>query len=170
MFIAFKSKTEKIMSFTTKGITGVLIFFLCLSTNSFAQTTPIQQSAVQQTEVSDAELEKFAQAFQRIRMINQEAQQQMTQVVQDEGMDIQRFNEIYQASMDPAVNVETTSEEQKQYANISSEIEKMQGSFQSRMEEVITAQDLTVQRYEQIATQLQTDPQLQERLRAVFEG
>lgn len=158
------------MSFTTKGITGVLIFFLSLSTNSFAQTTPIQQSAVQQAEVSDAELEKFAQAFQRIRMINQEAQQQMTQVVQDEGMDIQRFNEIFQASMDPAVNVEITAEEKEQYSNISSEIEAMQGSFQSRMEEVITAQDLTVQRYEQIATQLQTDPQLQERLRAVFEG
>lgn len=158
------------MSLTTKGITGVLIFFLSLSTNSFAQTTPIQQSAVQQAEVSDAELEKFAQAFQRIRMINQEAQQQMTQVVQDEGMDIQRFNEIFQASMDPAVNVEITAEEKEQYSNISSEIEAMQGSFQSRMEEVITAQDLTVQRYEQIATQLQTDPQLQERLRAVFEG
>ncbi|WP_189605219.1 DUF4168 domain-containing protein [Salinimicrobium marinum] len=158
------------MSFTTKGITGILFIFLSLGTNSFAQTTPLQQSEVQQIEVSDAELEKFAQAFQRIRMINQEAQQQMMQVVQDEGMDIQRFNEIYQASMDPAVNVETTSEEQEQYSNISSEIEKMQGSFQSRMEEVITKQDMTVQRYEQIATQLQTDPQLQERLKAVFEG
>ncbi len=158
------------MNSTTKGITGILFLFLTMTTNIFAQTTPVQQSQVQQTEVSDAELERFAQAFQRIRMINQEAQQQMSQVVQDEGMDIQRFNEIHRATMDPAVDVETSAEEQEQYSDIASEIQNMQGSFQSRMEEVITEQDLTIQRYEQIATQLQTDPELQERLKAVFES
>lgn len=158
------------MDFKTKAIAG-FFFFLTIGTSAvFAQIgqDPAQQNQVQ-IEVSDAELDKFAQAFQRIRMINQEAQKKLTEVVQEGGMEIQRFNKIHQAKMDPAVEVNASDEEEKQYSDISSEIEKIQMSFQTRMEEVIKEQGLPIEKYQQIATQLQTDPELQERLRAVFQ-
>lgn len=159
------------MSFTPKGIAGILFLVLTLTTTTtFAQTGQNATQQTQQIEVTDAELEKFAQAFQRIRMLNQKAQQQMSQTIENEGLDVQRFNEIHQASLDPAVEVEITEKEQGQYDIISAEIEKIQTSFRPQMEEVITQQGLTLQEYEQIVAQLQRDPELQERLRAVFDN
>ncbi|GHA25797.1 hypothetical protein GCM10007103_03810 [Salinimicrobium marinum] len=139
---------------------------------SFAQTPQLPQPQQQQqkVEVSDGELQKFANAFQGIRMVNQQAQQEMMSVVEEGGMDVQKFNEIHQASMDPAVEVEASKEDLQKHQAIASELEEMQGTFQAKMEKVITDADLTLQRYEQIAMGLQSDPELQERLKAVFEG
>lgn len=150
---------------------GIFFLMTVLTTTLSAQTEPLPtQGQTQQVEVSDAELEKFAQAFQEMRMLNQQAQQEMAQVVEEEGMDIQRFNEIHQATVDPAKEVDVTEEEQEQFQEITSELQGMQERFQKQMQEVITEQDLTIQEYEQIATQLQNDPELQERLRAVFQN
>lgn len=147
-----------------------IIFVLAVSTGPlFAQPPAQPQTEVEQIEVSDSELEKFAQAFQRIRMMNQQAQQEMGALVQDEDMEIGRFNQIHQASLDPEVEIETTQEEEEKYGRISTEIEEMQVKFQEQMEELITEQDLTIEKYQQIATQLQTDPELQERLRDYFQ-
>lgn len=147
------------------------LVFAAFTVSTTAQTEQLrtQQNQAQQVEVSDAELERFAQAFQRMRMLNQQAQQQMAQIVEEEGMEIQRFNEIHQATVDPSVEVDVTEEEQEQYREIASEIQGMQQSFQGQLEEIVESQDLTLERYEQIATQLQRDPELQERLRAVFQ-
>lgn len=158
------------MRTTLKKFAGILVF-LAVSTGPLFAQTPVQpQTEVEQIEVSDSELEKFAQAFQRIRMMNQQAQQEMSALVQDEDMEIARFNQIHQASLDPEVEIETTQEEEEKYERISTEIEEMQVKFQEQMEELITEQDLTIEKYQQIATQLQTDPELQERLRAYFQG
>lgn len=57
------------MKFTSKKIVA-LFFFVAVSTTALFANT--ERTAVMQPEVSDAELEQFAQAFQGIRMINQQ--------------------------------------------------------------------------------------------------
>lgn len=159
------------MNLKSKRIAGIL-FFLAISSNvMFAQVNQTQQTQtqVQQTEVTDSELEDFAQAFQAMRMLNQQVQQEMAGVVEGEGMEIQRFNEIHQATVDPQREIDATEEERQQYQNITSEIQERQTSFQQQIEETISDADMSMERYEQIATQLQNDPELQERLREVFQ-
>lgn len=157
--------------FKSTKVAGFLFFLSVFgSFAAFAQTPQLPQQQQQQVEVSDSELQKFANAFQGIRMINQEAQEQMLAVVEEEGMEVQRFNEIQQAVMNPAVEVEATEEELEQHKEITSELEELQDGFQSKMEQVITEQDLTLERYGQIAQGLQSSPELQERLRAIFQG
>ena len=150
------------MTFRTKKFAGFLMFFIFSATALMAQGT--------QSEVTDAELEKFATVFQQMRMMNQEVQQKMTQVVEEEDMQIQRFNEIHKANLDPAVEVDATEEEQENYETIVSEIEGIQVDFQKKMEGLITDSGLSIERYQQIATKLQTDAKLQERLKAQFQS
>lgn len=147
------------MTFRTKKFAGFLMFFIFSASALMAQQ-----------KVTDAELDKFADVFQQMRMMNQEVQQKMTQVVEAEEMQIQRFNEIHKANLDPAVEVEATDEEEKQYEEIVSEIEKVQMSFQKKMENLITESGLSIERYQEIATRLQTDAKLQERLKAQFQS
>ena len=94
----------------------------------------------------------------------------MMTVVQQSGMNVEKFNKIQQASMNPETTVEATAEEKAKHKEIAAELEDMQMGYQEQMQEVIEEQDLTLQRYEQIAMGLQNDPELQERLKAIFQG
>lgn len=150
------------MTFRTKKFAGFLLFFVFTATALMAQ--------VNQTKVTDTELNQFASVFQQMRMMDQEIQQKMMQVVEAEEMDIQRFNKLYKANMDPAVDAKPSKEEQQKYENIIAEIEKMQVVFQEKMEKTIGDSGLTVERYQQIATILQTNPELQERLKKALKS
>ena len=145
----------------TKKIAGLFLFLVFSTTALMAQA--------EQTKISEAELSKFAETFQKMRMMNQEAQMQMSEAITAEDLEIKRFNEIHKAKMDPAVEVDATAEEEKKYEEAISEIEGMQADFQKQMEDLIKQGGLTVEKYQQIATRLQSDAELQERLRAQFE-
>lgn len=155
----------------TKIKTLLICAAVLLASVSYAQNpvpTP-QQQEQQQIEVSDAELEKFAQAYQRIRLAEQQAQQEMIAVVEDHDLEIQTFNEIHQAKMQNQP-VTASEEDQKKHSEAVAEIEAMQPEIQANMEEIITNQGLTVERYQEIATAMQADPQLQERLQQILMG
>ena len=157
----------------SKKIAGLLFAFALFSTAGvFAQTQqlPQQQQQAVTVDVSDEELAKFADAYQRIRMVNQKAQQQMVKKVEDGGFDVKRFNEIHQASLDPNTESDATAEEKKKHKAVIAEIESMQGKFQKEMEGAIEEQGLEVARYEKIAMALQTDTELQQRLQKLMQG
>ena len=78
------------MILRTKRIAAALVFFVLSTTAVMAQAG--------QTQVTDAELTRFADTFQQMRVMNQKAQMQMSQVIQEEKLDIQRFNEIHKAN------------------------------------------------------------------------
>ncbi len=161
--------------FNSKKIAGFILSLAFLVTlTTIAQTTPYPEQNPQEpqeihVEVSDAEFEKFATAFQHVRALTMGAQQEMAEVVQKEGLEIQRFNEIHTAFLNPEVEVTTTPEEKHKHQNILKEIETIQVDIQKDMEDKIQEQGLTLQRFEQIAMKLETDPELQEKLRTHFQ-
>ncbi|WP_081212098.1 DUF4168 domain-containing protein [Salegentibacter sediminis] len=154
-----------------KRIATSLFFTAVIGSFTAVAQTPQQMAPQQQqqVEVNDEELTKFANAYQGITVINQQAQQEMIKVVEDSGFDVKRFNEIHQASLDPNKEVEVTSEEKAQHKEVVSEIEGMQSEFQAEMEEVIKEQGLSVERYEQLAMALQRDTALQQRLQKLMQ-
>ncbi len=146
-----------------------LLFVFAIGTASVAaqSTTMSQQEKI---EVSDAELNEFAEVFQKMRMMNQEIQKEMMTVVQNEEFELQRFNEIHQAKMDPEKEIETTSEEDKKYDAVVTELETIQPEFQKKMQTVITESDLSMERYQQLAMALRSDAELQQRLQEIMKG
>ncbi|MCB7480781.1 DUF4168 domain-containing protein [Christiangramia sediminis] len=147
-----------------------LLFVVAVGTASVtAQSTTIPQQQ-ESIEVSDAELTQFAEVFQKMRMMNQEAQKEMMATVQNEDFELERFNEIHQAEMDPNKEVETSAEEDKKYKAVVSELEKMQPEFQKKMQAVITESDLSMERYQQLAMALRSDAELQQRLQEIMKS
>ena len=136
-----------------------LLFGIFGMTSMFAQTENMK--------VTDAELEKFATAFQSVQMESQKAQQQMMGVIQEEGMDVARFSEIQKAEANPNQEVEATEAEMKSYKTIMADIEKMQPMIEQKMEAHVTDAGLKVERYQAIASRLQSDQDLQNRLRSL---
>ncbi|MDT0645248.1 DUF4168 domain-containing protein [Zunongwangia sp. F260] len=154
-----------------KKIASLLVFIALIgSMNAIAQTQPMPQQQKVEVDVDNEELAKFAEAYQGLRMVNQEAQQKMVKVVESEGFEIQRFNEMYQTSMNPNEELDASADEMEKYKAIVQKIEGMQGEFQERMEEVITEQGFTMERYEKLAMALQTNPEMQQRMQEMLQG
>lgn len=143
---------------------------LFVGSTAMAQTPQLPpQQQQQQVNVTDAELEKFAEAYQGIQVAQQEAQKKMIAAVEEQGMEIGTFNEIHQAKMQNQ-EVEASQDDLQKHAKAVEKIEKMQPAIQEGMEEIITDADLTVERYEQIAGAMQTNPELIQRLQKIMAG
>lgn len=129
-------------------------------------TDPVQ--AGQQVEnISDEELQQFVMVSQKLQAINQEAQQSMIQAVQDAGLEVERYSEIYQAIQDPNKEANPTEKEKELFAAASNQFQKIQVDAQQQMQEMLKTEGLTQNRFQEISTALQSDPELQQKIEAL---
>lgn len=147
----------------TKRFFGLVLVFTMAASVALAQV-PQQMPQQQDIDVSDGEIDQFASVFVELQSMNQEIQQEMMGAVEDEGIEVQRFNQIMQAQQDPNQEVEANEEELQNFAKASQAVEQIQVKVQKDMEEVITKNNLTVQRYQQIMMAVRNDADLQQRL------
>ncbi len=145
------------MRFIKKPLHFIMALALVATTSTFAQD-----------KVSETELTNFANAYTEIQMVNEKAQTEMVKVIENSGMEIETFNVMYQASQNPnaPMPAEVSEADNKKYDEVVVEIEKMQPVFQKEMENAIADNNLTVERYQQVVTMLQTDPELQQKLQS----
>ncbi|MDG3583666.1 DUF4168 domain-containing protein [Galbibacter pacificus] len=151
-----------------KKIKIALLFVTLIgSAGLFAQ---VQQPAApeQATNVSDAELENFATAYMGMQMENQKAQQKIMKTIEGQGLEVERFQEIQEATADPNKEVDATEEEKTKHKNAIAEIEKMRPEFESKMEAIIKDSGLTVERYQAVGAAIQADKALQQKLQGIM--
>ncbi|MER3318992.1 MAG: DUF4168 domain-containing protein [Allomuricauda sp.] len=142
----------------------LVVCITAIGASSFSQV-----NAQEQVEVTDAELNKIASAFQGIQKVNMEAQQEVMKKVEESGFDANRFNELYQASASPEKTVDASDEEKERFGKVMSEIQQMQVGFTEKIEEIISNEGMSIERYQTIAMALQNDTELQGRLRTMLE-
>jgi len=147
-----------------KSIKTLVVCIAGVGVSAFSQV-----NAQEQVQVSDAELNKIASAFQDIQKVNMEAQQQVMKTVQESGFDANRFNEMYQATASPEKTVEASDEEKERFGKLMNDIQEMQVGFTQQIEEIISNEGLSMERYQKIAMALQSDSELQGRLRTMLE-
>lgn len=138
-------------------------------TTAFAQT-PVQPQ-VQETavNVSDAELEKFGQAIQALQTAELETQKKMIAIVEEQDLNIEKFNEIHQAKMQKQ-EVKASEADLKKHEKAVAKLDEMQPEIMKLMENIVTQNGLTMERFQQIAAAMQTSPELQQRLQQLMMG
>jgi uncharacterized protein (DUF885 family) len=152
----------------SKKLYGLFFIFLMGISTIFAQV-PQQLPRQQTTDVSDSEIEQFALAFVEIQNIEQKIQPEMVQIVEKEGIEVQRFNEIMNAQQDPNQEVDAGEDELKKFAAANREIEDIQNRAQREMMGKIDEAGLTVERYQEIMTAVRNDPELQQKLQQIVQ-
>ena len=118
----------------------------------------------QQTDVSNAELKKFATVQKHIQTIDMNAQQEMIAAVQGGGLSVERFNEILEAQNDPEKKADPSENEMNKVESTMKEIETIQIDAQQKMVKKIQDEGFTVQRFREIASTIQNSPELQQKL------
>lgn len=133
---------------------------------------PAQMQQQQQAtpDISDEELQKFANAFQEVQVENQKIQKDMIAKIEEEGMEVQRFSEIQQAQQNPNQEVEMTAEEEKAIETLMPKLQSIQQESQTVMQEKIESAGLSMNRYQEIAQMIQQSPELQKKLQSMMQG
>lgn len=120
--------------------------------------------------VSDEDLETFVVIYKEVQTENQKIQQKMVGTIQEEGMDINRYNEINQASANPEAEVEATDEEMAAFEKVSKKVNKIQKEFQQEVKEMIESEGMTLEEYQEVYATLQKDKALQEKFGELMNG
>lgn len=155
---------------TMKLKSMILAAGMLSATLSFAQMAPMpQQQNQSQIEVTNAELTKFAKVFQGLQVANQDIQRKMMAVIEAEEMDVATFNEIHKAKLENT-DVDAAPEDIAKHEKAVAKIEVMQVDFQKEMETLIKDSGLSIERYQEIATAMQSNQKLQQRLQKILMG
>lgn len=122
----------------------------------------------QENKVTDDELNKFADAYINIQMQNQEAQQEMVRIIQNEGLKLERFSAIEESMQNPNQKPDATEAEMKMHSDATAKIEKMQPALEKKAIEGIESKGLTFTRFQELATVIQQDQTMQQRLQDIM--
>ena len=148
----------------------LLCAILIAGTTAIAQTPQLPQpQETQEVNVSDAELAKFAEAIKTLQSAEQESQKKMIAIVEEQDLDIEKFNEIHQAKMQN-LEVKASEADQQKHQKAVAKLEAMQPEIMKLMESIITTEGLTMERFQQIAAAMQASPELQQRLQQLMTG
>jgi hypothetical protein len=125
-----------------------------------APTAPVDR------EVSETEVEKFASAIKQLRTIQEEAEQQASQIFEAEQISGERFSQILQSQRNPEAQPtpEVSEQEQQQFQRVSSKLEELRQSTRQRFDQVFQAEQLPRERFAQILSMAQQDASLRQRI------
>ena len=159
------------MHFFKKLIQGLFTFFLIplLSTGLFAQM-PMQAPATAPADYSDAELLQFAKSVQRVMNIQQESQGQMMVSIEENGITVDRFNEmLMQGQQQGQDSIDATEEELLAFNNAMNQVQQLQQQMQMDMMQAITDEGLDVQKYQGIMQAYEQNPEVKGKIDAYFD-
>ena len=128
--------------------------------------SPGQHKTVSPDEISDSELKKFINASGEIEPIQKEASNKIENIVKEEDMDINRFQQILAAGQNPEIanRMEIEEEEIRKVENMRPGITEVHEEARLEMIETITECGLTIERFEDIYISLRQHPELVQRL------
>ncbi len=146
-----------------------LLLFGGASTVSAQQAPAPQPGGMQQPrqmDVSESDLERFAVAIQQIQAIEQQAQAQMIEAIESQGLTLDRFNEIAQSQQDPSMQgqVDVSGEEVEIFEQAVERITGIRQEADLEMETAVEQEGLNVEEFNLIAQAVQQDPSLQQRV------
>jgi hypothetical protein len=155
---------------------SVLVFFLVGNFSALAQApafpTQVQLAQSLGQTVSQEELQQLASLLPRLREIGQTAQQRTTQVIEQSGLTLERFQELSQAQQSPGTELSSpvTPEEQQSFNQLTSEIELIQQEILSQQEQALRAGGLEPDRFNEILMAIQQDQGLRQQLQQIIDN
>jgi len=154
-------------------ITILTVAILTSLPSAFGQDKEVKmvpQQQEQATDVSNQELQQFANVYKKVQTENQKVQQKVVKMIGNEGLDVKRYQELAQASKNPKKEVDASEEEQAKVNKINKKIQTIQMKFQKRVGTMIKDEGLTQQRYQEVYQAIQADADLQKKFGELVKG
>lgn len=152
--------------FSLKKSVLILIGTFLMAGAAFGQGQQQQQAqSINPDSVSDKELKKFANAANEIQGLQRDAQKQLMSILDEEGMQPQRFQKIMMSQQNPqmAQNVQVTEKEEKIIQKIQPKLMKINQQMRQQQMKVIQEKEITMQRFNNLAQAIRSNKELNQR-------
>lgn len=118
------------------------------------------------SDVSQTEIEQFANAIEQFQSIQSGAQQQANQILQEEQLSPERFNQIMQTQQNPEAqpSSEISAEEREKFDRVSTQLGELQESTRTQMEQALQQEGLPRERFAEILAMVRQDATLRQRI------
>ncbi|MEO1134454.1 MAG: DUF4168 domain-containing protein [Cyanobacteria bacterium J06639_1] len=124
-------------------------------------------------EVSDADLEKIAATLTKLQDVEADTQMQISEAIEGQGLTEERFSEISsakQVSPEAEASAEISPVESEQFDQAMLEIETIDSAAIAQQEEIIKADGFEVEEFNQMLSEIQSDPELFEKVQEMSES
>lgn len=143
----------------------LIIAFVCLlPAAAWGQDTIPQPSVNVREDFSDDELKSFVKANDKVMAIQMEGEQKMIKAIEDEGLTLDRFNQILEEQRDPKAEPEATQEELTSFNNAAQVILQENARLEQQMTTSIEEEGIDIETYKQIMLAYQQNPSIQNRV------
>ncbi|MFP4100429.1 DUF4168 domain-containing protein [Coleofasciculus sp.] len=134
--------------------------------------SPSQMQETPQLEVSQEDLQKFASALEQLQSIEQETQVELVEAIENQGLSVERFQEIALAQQNPEIqpSTEISQAEVESFDQAAGQVTQIQQQAQTRMQEAVEREGLDAQQFSQIGAALQQDPTLQQQFQEMLQN
>jgi len=124
--------------------------------------------------VSDTELSQFATVLLTLQGLQNDYRQQAISIIEAEGLSTERFDQLLALVRSPQAPESTeipeaTTEETGQFERALTQIGEVQGQVQEQMRQAILDEGLALDRFQEIAAVVNTDQNLESRVRQIME-
>jgi len=114
-------------------------------------------------EVTDYDLQNFAKAYKEMMKLNAEAQKEMAEIIEKEGMELEIYHAINE-SKDSEFEPDVSADNYKKYEKVQPKILIIQDKLEADVEKAYLRNDLSKQDYRAIAERVKMDQLLQIKL------
>lgn len=130
---------------------------------------PMQQqqapSAPDPSTYTDEEVKNFAQSVVQVMTIQEEGQMKMMQSIEENGLSVDRFNEmLMEGQQKGQTEIEATDEEMESFTQSMVQVQQMQQSMQTEMMEAVADNGLEVQQYQEMMQGYEQHPEMKEKV------
>ncbi|MEX0646324.1 MAG: DUF4168 domain-containing protein [Balneolaceae bacterium] len=154
--------------FRTLSVAAVAILFSAgvIFAQGQGQGQPQMPDLPTSEDVSDEELDQLIQTISDLGPIQEETQEKIEEVVVEEDISFDRFQEMMMAMQNPqmADQADVSDEEMEKLQSMQPKLMEIQGEAQEKMIAKIEENGLTAQRYQSIMMGAQQDPELRTRV------
>jgi hypothetical protein len=128
------------------------------------------QQMPMKTDYSDNELQSFIDTNKEVVKVQQEAEQEMMQAIQQQdGISVERFNEIAEAQQNPDADVDISQEEMEAFRGAAQKVMDVQRETQAEIAAVVEDEGMEFSKYRQMMMAYQQSPEMQAKIREMME-
>ncbi len=129
-----------------------------------------QEQASPDIDVSDEELEQFVEVSSVVQGVQMEIQMEMVSIVEDEGLEVETYNQIAEARQMGQADEEldVSPEELEKFESASESIAEVEKELESKMTTVVEDEGMEMDRFMAINMALQQDQSLQQRVQEIM--
>lgn len=146
----------------------MVMFVFLFSAQAVAQQLPGQQLPPA-PEYSDDELLAFVNVAQKIIPLQQESQMKMVEEIEEENLTVEQFNDILNAHS-TGENTNASDQELESFNNALEGIQEIQVEYEEIISATISEEGMEPEKYDEIITHYQRDPELQMRINEILDS